>query len=223
MKNFKQVFISFLLASFMLVGGNAYSDVTLTPGSAATSGFAGSQDPNATMTSLLASSTNSFVSAPPNFNGSVTSYVWLDELNPYGVSALTFGYVFFNDSSSADAIGRMTVNGFKGLNTTAYTTDCCGFGSLVPESVNRSVSGDTIGVTFATNGAGVAPGTWIEMLVVYTDAAFYSTTIANFIDGGIASATVFAPIPEPEIYAMLVAGLGFMGFVARRRKQRLAA
>jgi len=31
------------------------------------------------------------------------------------------------------------------------------------------------------------------------------------------------PIPEPEIYAMLAAGLGLMGFVARRRKQQLAA
>lgn len=31
-----------------------------------------------------------------------------------------------------------------------------------------------------------------------------------------------APIPEPETYAMLLAGLGLMGFVARRRKQRAA-
>lgn len=31
-----------------------------------------------------------------------------------------------------------------------------------------------------------------------------------------------APIPEPETYAMLLAGLGFMGFVARRRKQQSA-
>ena len=27
------------------------------------------------------------------------------------------------------------------------------------------------------------------------------------------------PIPEPEIYAMMAAGLGLMGFIARRRKQ----
>lgn len=33
---------------------------------------------------------------------------------------------------------------------------------------------------------------------------------------------VFA-IPEPEIYAMMLAGLGLMGFVARRRKQAAAA
>jgi hypothetical protein len=30
-------------------------------------------------------------------------------------------------------------------------------------------------------------------------------------------------VPEPEIYAMMLAGLGLMGFVARRRKQQLAA
>jgi hypothetical protein len=46
---------------------------------------------------------------------------------------------------------------------------------------------------------------------------------------GQAEAPIFAEslvvrvIPEPEIYAMLAAGLGLMGFVARRRKQQLAA
>jgi hypothetical protein len=38
---------------------------------------------------------------------------------------------------------------------------------------------------------------------------------------GITSVT--APIPEPETYAMLLAGLGLMGFVARRRQRNLAA
>ncbi len=31
--------------------------------------------------------------------------------------------------------------------------------------------------------------------------------------------TYVTPVPEPEVYAMLAAGLGLMGFVARRRKQ----
>lgn len=38
------------------------------------------------------------------------------------------------------------------------------------------------------------------------------------LDGG----GVLAPaIPEPETYAMLLAGLGVLGFAARRRKQRV--
>jgi hypothetical protein len=31
-------------------------------------------------------------------------------------------------------------------------------------------------------------------------------------------ATAVAPIPEPETYAMLLAGLGMMAFLARRRR-----
>ena len=33
---------------------------------------------------------------------------------------------------------------------------------------------------------------------------------------------VFAPVPEPDTYAMMLAGLGLMGFVARRRRQNAA-
>ena len=35
--------------------------------------------------------------------------------------------------------------------------------------------------------------------------------------------TFTTPIPEPETYAMLLAGLGLLGFAARRRKLKLAA
>ena len=34
------------------------------------------------------------------------------------------------------------------------------------------------------------------------------------------TATVTAPVPEPETYALLLAGVGVLGFVARRRKTR---
>ena len=43
----------------------------------------------------------------------------------------------------------------------------------------------------------------------YTNYAYRVTDIA-------------APVPEPETYAMLLAGLGLMGGIARRRKQKLA-
>lgn len=38
----------------------------------------------------------------------------------------------------------------------------------------------------------------------------------------VVNADISTPIPEPESYAMLIAGLGLLGFVARRRKQQEA-
>lgn len=49
----------------------------------------------------------------------------------------------------------------------------------------------------------------------YNDSATVDTDFDDFVIG-----VNIAPIPEPETYAMLLAGLGLMGFVARRRKQR---
>ena len=42
----------------------------------------------------------------------------------------------------------------------------------------------------------------------------------GFYSGKLALNSTAMPIPEPETYAMILAGLGLMGFVARRRKQK---
>ena len=39
---------------------------------------------------------------------------------------------------------------------------------------------------------------------------------------GNVSLTALSPVPEPETYAMMLAGLGMVGFAARRRKQNQA-
>jgi hypothetical protein len=48
------------------------------------------------------------------------------------------------------------------------------------------------------------------------------TGVTNGGDGGIYSGAIAAAIPEPETYAMLLAGLGLMGAVVRRRSNRKA-
>lgn len=45
-----------------------------------------------------------------------------------------------------------------------------------------------------------------------------TSAITNNTDAMIDSVSVMAAVPEPETYAMLVAGLGMIGFLARRRK-----
>jgi probable HAF family extracellular repeat protein len=60
------------------------------------------------------------------------------------------------------------------------------------------------------NGVGM---TDLNTLVSLPGGAAYATGINN--DGQVA--VNLSPIPEPETYAMLLAGLGLLGFIARRR------
>ncbi|MGZ8260864.1 MAG: FxDxF family PEP-CTERM protein, partial [Caldimonas sp.] len=59
----------------------------------------------------------------------------------------------------------------------------------------------------------VTPGTWtIEWLNDGENIPDFSNLTLFARD------VVTTPIPEPETYALLLGGLGLMGFVARRRK-----
>lgn len=63
---------------------------------------------------------------------------------------------------------------------------------------------------FLNNGA----GTYFVSLVLDTKTT--PDVDSNYASWGTFQVT---PVPEPEIYAMMAAGLGLMGFVARRRKK----
>ncbi len=54
----------------------------------------------------------------------------------------------------------------------------------------------------------------------YTDLSFTTPLTENYY--GITVGALLAPVPEPETYALLLAGLGLMGAIARRRKNKPA-
>lgn len=58
-------------------------------------------------------------------------------------------------------------------------------------------------------------GNFYEYVIGYNDSAGSATELSDWDDMVVGVSMV----PEPEIYAMMAAGLGLMGFVARRRKQ----
>jgi len=87
-----------------------------------------------------------------------------------------------------------------------------------------------------SGGAAVPGGTysWVFDLTMGNDALF-SGLLTSSVKGRFVNAagvkvgalvsekvTLVTVVPEPETYAMLLAGLGLLGFAARRRKSKLA-
>lgn len=52
------------------------------------------------------------------------------------------------------------------------------------------------------------------------NAYFAADIIGNGATGAVGVTDVTPPVPEPETYALMLAGLGVVGFMARRRKQQ---
>lgn len=78
---------------------------------------------------------------------------------------------------------------------------------------NFYASGDALGAITQAN-------TWLSNLGTATPKMELYIWRADR-QGSTQDLAVFAPIPEPETYAMLLAGLGLMGITASRRKKRV--
>ena len=68
-------------------------------------------------------------------------------------------------------------------------------------------------VTNVPTGSMLSLGQTFDLVIGYNDSGLAHDDWDDFVVG-----INFAPIPEPETYALMLAGLGVMGFVARRRR-----
>lgn len=88
-----------------------------------------------------------------------------------------------------------------------------------------SIGTNDFRVTGGDWAARTLAGAWLGIVNAGTYAIGYSLGVwdgPNTTQDLAMFSKVVTPVPEPETYAMLIAGLGLMGFIARRRRQAKA-
>ena len=130
--------------------------------------------------------------------------------------------------------GLPTIAG-DGLLTVTATGDIGGNGEYVRVD---DYNGTALGFVFGDNLSGAEPLTFTDSLLIpqaslvsaiqgdtltlsFVDESSFPTAYATFNSLALTAPT--ATIPEPETDALMLTGLTMLGFVARRRKLKLAA
>jgi predicted extracellular nuclease len=85
--------------------------------------------------------------------------------------------------------------------------------TVLPGTIRTQTAGGTPVSLAALTAQTVQAGQWV--LSATTDV--YGSTAANTGDVGNPGLFTLAPVPEPETYALMLAGLGLIGAIARRR------
>jgi hypothetical protein len=127
-------------------------------------------------------------------------------------------------NGSAGANSLLSFGTDPGVNQTVART--YGNGPIADTlSITQTVSGPVVNMDFnaflSFSATAVNPGATVNGEL--SNTAFLSlvlptgVTLAN--SGSGTFGVVIAPIPEPEIYAMMLVGLGLVGFAARRKDQ----
>jgi hypothetical protein len=142
-------------------------------------------------------------------------------------TGLDFYYQFTNDASSKNGIERFTGYDFSTISDqivsvfqTASAFDIFSKGTESSDYADRTLAG-VIGFNFVPNGfSKVNPGTTSFTQIIRTNSRNYVAGNFGLLDGIGDNARGFAPtapVPEPESYALMLSGLGMIGFIGRRR------
>ena len=116
-------------------------------------------------------------------------------------------------ASGDTLIGDFRYNNISAVNLTAgqvYYVGASNFGVLDPYGYVGTIS-STWGITYGSSA------------FVYSDSLEFPPYLSGAQPGFYGGNLLVAPVPEPETYAMLAAGLGLIGLASRRKRGGRAA
>lgn len=125
----------------------------------------------------------------------------------YGGSAVAAGAIFDTYSFSLDM-------------TSVVESGVMSFGNIIGGAYSLYSYG-TDGMFGTADDVGIGAWTFGTNNTVTLDAGSYYYTVLGGATrpSGYTIGSLAAPVPEPETYALLAAGLGIIGFVASRRRR----
>lgn len=160
----------------------------------------------------------------PSATGTLTSKVLSnDASNPYGVDKLTFTYQFTNTSASGSPSGifQLAVSSFEGaLTDVGYVTPVVS-GEIAPYIAQRDLApaGQYVAFSFFNPPIGsgiVAPGMSSAVMVVYTSATGYESSISSLTQALSTNVATLSPVAIPEPASMGL--IAIAGLALRRRR-----
>jgi len=152
-----------------------------------------------------------FADGNGKFSGVLTTTVFAGG----ALGGLTFEYNLANNPNSIDPLTRMTVIGWA---TSPLAAADNGFGTPgvladYADRISGASNGDTIGFTwgsvFGPFFTDIKAGQ-NATVYLYTPLKNFAKNNAQVIDGGVAIADTFAPVPEPTT---VLAGIGALGLL----------
>lgn len=153
-----------------------------------------------------------------NTSTSSLADVYFDDGTLLGIASISSssGVSFSQGATPLNLPGGNTVSPAF-VTTAGFLAD-----SNAPVSPNGVTQGEWVSIDFNLT-AGQTYSNVISALALPNNGGDGDLRIGVHVQGFAAGGTesfinISSPIPEPEIYAMLMAGLGLMGFMARRNK-----
>ena len=134
-------------------------------------------------------------------------------------------------AAKANDLGRLYTNHHNLVDSTSSTgTNEAAFQLAVWEIVNEQTGNsydlNSGWLKASGTGASVAQG-WLNELNTTPSASMYNVNIWSVVQGpsgwGPQDVAVFTPIPEPQTYLLLIAGLALLGFGVRQPRLQHAA